>query len=210
MPTYIVIQNHPVEGLGTLKQFLGSGIDMITMSAENLTGGERFDGLIILGGPMGVYEMEKYPQLRVELELIRKAIKENKRVLGICLGAQLLSHALGGTVVKGGLGPEVGVGKVRFTGRLAELHEVEVFQWHGDTFSLPEGSELLAYSNRYFQAFYFRRALGLQFHVEVNARMVEEWIRTYGGDPGLTREVEKREDHFMRIARYLVEWWLRL
>ncbi|QCO31369.1 MULTISPECIES: type 1 glutamine amidotransferase [Metallosphaera] len=207
---FLVIQNYPIEGLGTLKQVLDSkGIRTLTVSAEDLTGKEEFEGLIVLGGPMGVYEMEKYPHLRREVDLIQKAIAEDKRVLGICLGAQLLSYALGGKVVKGAFGPELGIGKVKFMGKLANLGEVEVFQWHGDTFSLPEGSELLAYSEKYFQAFSFSHALGLQFHVEVDGKMVEEWIREYGGNQDWVKEVEIRQNSLLRIASYLVEWWLR-
>ncbi|MEM0019619.1 MAG: type 1 glutamine amidotransferase [Metallosphaera sp.] len=207
---FLVIQNYPIEGLGTLKQVLDSkGISTLTVNAENLTGKEEFDGLIVLGGPMGVYEMEKYPHLRKEVDLIQKAITEDKRVLGICLGAQLLSYALGGEVVKGAFGPELGIGKVKFMGKLTDLGEIEVFQWHGDTFSLSEGSELLAYSEKYFQAFSFGHALGLQFHVEVNGKIVEKWIREYGGNPDWVREVEIRQNSFLRTASHLVEWWLR-
>lgn len=70
---FLVIQNYPIEGLGTLKQVLDSkGIRTLTVSAEDLTGKEEFEGLIVLGGPMGVYEMEKYPHLRREVDLIQK------------------------------------------------------------------------------------------------------------------------------------------
>ncbi len=142
-----------METLGTLKKFLPRVKEIM---AEELKGDEQFDALIIMGGPMGVYERDKYHFLNVEMELVKNAYKQNKRVLGICLGSQLIAEALGGKVIKGGFGQEIGVQKVRLLGELKDFMSSEkllVFQWHGDTFLLPENGVLLGYSNKYFQVF---------------------------------------------------------
>jgi len=89
---FLSIINYPIEGLGSIKEILeDKGYNVKEVLATQLSGNEDFDGLIIMGGPMGVYEADKYPFLKVEMELIRKAVSENKPVLGICLGSQLLS-----------------------------------------------------------------------------------------------------------------------
>lgn len=198
----LAIYNHPAERVGNLP------VKVEEKFAEEINGKEDFDFLIILGGPMGVYEADKYPFLHKEIELIRKAYSENKRVLGICLGAQLIAKALGGEVIKGGFGKEIGVEKVRNLSDFRKLfgEELEVFQWHGDTFSLPMNAELLAYNERYFQAFKIGKILGLQFHVEVNAKMIEEWVSTYGGDQSLVEEVRRIEGKLKGVSKKIVEY----
>jgi GMP synthase-like glutamine amidotransferase len=153
---FLAIINHPVERLGNIKDILNEkGYDVKEKLALEIKGNEEFDGLIIMGGPMSVYENDKYPFLNLEVGLIRKALQKGKPVLGICLGAQLLSASLGGEVRKGAFGEEIGIYRVRLLEEFREIlgEEIEVFQWHGDTFTLPQGSKLLAYNEKYFQAF---------------------------------------------------------
>jgi len=95
-------------------------------------------------------------------------------------------------VTKGPFGPEIGISKVRLLPKLGDK-EVEVFQWHGDTFTLPPSSELLAYSEKYFQAFRKGKVLALQFHLEVDAKMVSKWVQEYGGNPGLVQRLRRRK-----------------
>ncbi len=201
---YLVVKNHPIEGPGTLVDFLEDKVVEV-MAWEDYP--KDFDGLIIMGGPMGVYEAERYPFLYKEMELIRESLRAGKRVLGVCLGSQLISKALGGEVVKGHFGPEIGVSTVKF---LNGLGERKVFQWHGDTFTLPQGSTLLAYSEKYFQAFTLGRALALQFHVEVEPKMVEKWVEEYGGEKKVVEELREVEDEVHQLAGELVKFWLRL
>ncbi|EWG06736.1 MAG: glutamine amidotransferase [Candidatus Aramenus sulfurataquae] len=201
---YLVIKNHPIEGPGILVDLLDDKVKEV-MAWEDYP--KDFDGLIVMGGPMGVYEADKYPFLYKEMEAIREALSSGKRVLGVCLGSQLTSKALGGEVVKGHFGPEVGVQTVRF---LNHLGEKKVFQWHGDTFTLPPNSSLLAYSDKYFQAFTFKKALALQFHVEVDSKMVERWVEEYGGDRKVIESVREVEDELYSLAKELVKLWLQL
>ncbi|WP_338599070.1 type 1 glutamine amidotransferase [Sulfolobus tengchongensis] len=207
--TILAIYNHPVETLGVFKKFLSNVKEVM---GEEVKGNEKFDSLIIMGGPMGVYESDRYPFLNLEMELIRKAYRENRRVLGVCLGSQLIAEALGGKVIKGGFGQEIGIQKIKLLGDLKEFmksDELTVFQWHGDTFSLPSNAELLGYSRNYFQAFRIGRVLALQFHIEVNSEMVKEWIKTYGGDDRIIDEVRKHEKELESNAEKIIKYWLQ-
>ncbi|BCU71619.1 type 1 glutamine amidotransferase [Stygiolobus caldivivus] len=202
------ILNHPIEGMGNLAEVLNErGFKVKEKMATELKGNEDFDILVIMGGPMGVYEAEKYPFLYTEMELIRKAMREGKKVLGICLGSQLISASLGGSVKKGIFGPEIGISKVKLLPRLGDK-EIEVFQWHGDTFTLPPSSELLAYSEKYFQAFNTGQIMALQFHLEVDSKMVSRWVEEYKGDTSLISEVREKEEVLRKNLESIVNWWL--
>lgn len=138
---------------------------------------------IVLGGPIGVYEEEAYPFLRVELALLQARLNAGLPVLGVCLGCQLLARALGAAVYPGGR-KEIGWGPLTLTaaGRSSPLAALAdgapVLHWHGDTFDLPVEAVLLASTAVYpHQAFAWERhALGLQFHLETTARGLERWF----------------------------------
>ena len=141
-------------------------------------------GLIILGGPMNVYETNKYPFLQMEDRLIKQVIEKDAPVLGICLGAQLIAKALGSRVIKN-KEKEIGWYPLKMTeegskDRLFKHFNSEetVFQWHGDTFEIPEGAVHLAKSTLCTnQAFRYRdNVYGLQFHIEVTPQMILEWL----------------------------------
>jgi GMP synthase (glutamine-hydrolysing) len=139
--------------------------------------------LIILGGPIGVYETDDYPFLASEIALIEYRLSRELPTVGICLGSQLMAKALGSRVFKGPV-KEIGWGTVDLTEeggssclKALEGDDAVVLHWHGDTFDLPEGATRLA-SNRNYenQAFaYGRNALALQFHLEADPRQLEEW-----------------------------------
>jgi GMP synthase-like glutamine amidotransferase len=143
--------------------------------------------IVILGGPMNVYEEDRYPFLREEDLFIKEAIQRGKTVLGICLGAQLIAKALGARVTKAPV-KEIGWYDVSLT--RAGSHDplfprfprtFPVFQWHEDTFDIPSAGELIATSNPILhQAFrYGENAYGLQFHLEVTKEMIRDWMKTY-------------------------------
>ncbi|HVO64346.1 MAG TPA: type 1 glutamine amidotransferase [Terriglobales bacterium] len=142
------------------------------------------EALVVMGGPMGVYETDQYPWLVGECARIREFVEAGRFVLGICLGAHLLAQAMGGTVFRGPVA-EVGFGSVTLTedaknDPVFRRHEspLPVFHWHQDTFNLPVGAVLLASSEKYSnQAFSTgKRAYGLQFHVESDESLWQGWL----------------------------------
>ncbi len=134
---------------------------------------EDVDMLIVMGGPMNIYEEARYPWLKTEKRFIQKILGRGTPVLGICLGAQLLANCLGAKVRPGKF-QEVGWFPVEFAAKKPGPFRVfpdrlDVLHWHGDTFDLPVGATLCASSRACRnQAFLFgRQAIGLQFHVEM-------------------------------------------
>ena len=131
-----------------------------------------FDMLVILGGPMGVYEEDVFPWLKKEKAFIKETIDAGKKVLGICLGSQLIAELLGAKVYPHHL-KEIGwwpVQKVQEHALTLELpYELTVFHWHGDTFDLPEGAvQLFRSAGCEQQGFvYGTQVAGVQFHMEV-------------------------------------------
>ncbi len=181
----IAVKNIEIEGLGTFRELLERrGVEVEEVEAKK---GfdipvDSFDMLIILGGPMGVYQKEEFPFLQKEEELIKQFHDKGKRVLGICLGAQLIASALGASVYRGKWGKEIGWDFIYPQEVFEFLYqgEIEVFHWHGDTFDLPEGAVRLASSVRYKnQAFRIGKTVGLQFHLEVTKSEMEKWIEVY-------------------------------
>lgn len=156
---------------------------------ETLPGNEDFDLLVIMGGPMNIYEEEKYPWLVAEKEFIRKAIHSGKKVLGICLGSQFIADVLGAKVYPN-KHKEIGwfpVFKNEFNcfncTRYLE-REIFSFHWHGETFDLPEGADRL-YSSEATpnQGFSFgENVIALQFHWEVKKENIEKMLQFSSDD----------------------------
>ncbi len=208
----LIIKNINSEGPGTIEDYLKG--KNISYKVTELGSGEappsldRFNVLIVLGGPMGVYEMEQYPHLLTGSRIIREAINRDMKVLGICLGSQMLARCLGAEVFPG---PEKEIGwhHIELTGeclkdpvmRQLAIHpqvgdfwrSFKVFHWHGDTFHLPHGAVLLATSKLYkHQAFRFgNNAYGFQFHIEVTKEMIHEWLKDMPDIKSITIETER-------------------
>ncbi|MBI5238171.1 MAG: gamma-glutamyl-gamma-aminobutyrate hydrolase family protein [Deltaproteobacteria bacterium] len=143
-----------------------------------------YSTVVVLGGPMGVYEEDKYPFITKELKLIETALKNDVPIIGICLGSQLLAKAAGADVYKGKK-KEIGWYKVWLTAEGAKdalmmgfPKEFTVFQWHGDTFDVPKGGINLAESGLFPHQLLCvgKRAYGLQFHLEVTDKMIKDWV----------------------------------
>ncbi len=145
-----------------------------------------FTHYVIMGGPMGAYEEEEYPFIRKEKELIRRAYREGRGVLGICLGAQLIASAFGKAVYP--FRREVGWFEVeRLDDELTEglPDRLRVVQWHNDTFEIPEGAKLLFRGDEVpNQGFRLGKVISLQFHMEVT----EELLRLWAGDEGISED----------------------
>lgn len=140
----------------------------------------RFDVIVPLGSRWAVYD-ERLPWIGAEIEMVRRGLEAGVGVLGVCFGGQLLARALGGTVARSDA-PEIGWCDVRSTDT-AVVPAGPWFQWHFDRFTVPPGATLVAESNCAAQAFTQGRALGLQFHPEVDEQLVQRWIaEDTGGD----------------------------
>jgi GMP synthase-like glutamine amidotransferase len=136
----------------------------------------NYTHIVILGGPQGVYEADKYPYLRTEMELIQAATSLKKPILGICLGAQLIAASFGAQVYP--FEKEVGWYEVKNLGFESMPKKLIVFQWHQDTFDLPERAKLLFTSKIVKnQGFVIESTLALQFHLEVKKETVRNWLR---------------------------------
>jgi len=149
-----------------------------------------FDLLVMMGGPMSVNDEDRFAWLRPEKQLICEALDDGLRVLGICLGAQLIANALGARVYRG-MYKEIGWLPIeRVPGPAADILQIgdwpEVFHWHGETFDLPNGAGHWARSAGYTnQAFlYQRRALGMQFHLEVTLESARLLVQHGGAEIG--------------------------
>ncbi len=148
---------------------------------------DDYAGLVVMGGPMGVYEQDQYPFLRREIRLIQDAVSRQRPVLGVCLGSQLLAAALGAPVTRGRQ-KEIGWHEVTLSRAAARdrlLHDLPeaftAFHWHGDIFELPAKATSLAWSNlTEHQAFRFgESAYGFLFHLEVTEPLVKRMTRTF-------------------------------
>lgn len=218
VPKQIIIIKHiELEGPGTLGEFLGNSpwdmriIDLSRGSQlpENLKG---LAGVVCLGGPMNVYEEESYSFLKEEDRFIKEVLKRRIPFLGICLGSQLLAKAAAARITRAPL-KEIGYFDVALTDEAKKdrlfaglADKINVFQWHGDTFGIPDNGALLAEGvsckNQALRV--GKNAYGLQFHVEVTPRMIHSWARRYQKEEGLSARVikgmcaqaqEKRKDY---------------
>jgi GMP synthase (glutamine-hydrolysing) len=188
-PKILVFQHVPYEPLGTLDPLLkecGFRIRYVNFGRDphTIPGLERYAALIVLGGPMNADQIETYPNLRSEVGIIREALDRDMSVLGICLGAQLLAKALGGSVRRNPV-REIGWYDVELTEDGARdpvlsafAPRQQVFQWHEDGIVLPPDVVHLASSpDSYVQAFrHGEHAYGFQFHLEVDASLIERWL----------------------------------
>ena len=181
MSEVLVVQNTRTEGSGYLGELLandGFTIHSVNAKHEKLPE-KKYSLLVILGAPESANQY--LPYLQAEQKLIKKTVDDDIPVLGICLGSQLIAKTFGGKVYRG---PKKEIGfyhdlKIDTDSKLFSgfTNPFTVFHWHGDTFDLPEGAVRLAHSENYQnQAFQINSAVGLQFHLEVNAEMVNLWL----------------------------------
>lgn len=153
---------------------------------QNLPKHDEYDMLIVLGGPMGVHDEKIYTWLKPEKQFIKEAIKQDKFVLGICLGAQLIADVLGAAVYQNKY-KEIGIFPLSLSSEAQyqeffadkSITDFNVIHWHGDTFDLPQGAKLLASSQAcQNQAFvYNQKVFGLQFHMEMTSQSLIEIIK---------------------------------
>ena len=185
MKSAIAIRHVAFEDAGTLKPILEErGIELRYLEAgiDDLSPAKDADLLLVLGGPIGIYEVERYPFLKHELATIEAAVKKGVPVVGICLGCQALAAVLAARVYPN-IEKELGWDELTLTKEgkaspLGVLEGLRVLNWHGDTFDLPAGATRLASTPiTPNQAFVWGpKVLALQFHVELPERDLERWL----------------------------------
>jgi len=176
--------------------------------------GDGYDLIVVMGAPWSAYDPGLQGWVRPEVEFLRHHLDRGTPTLGICFGAQIMSICLGGRVSPSSR-PEYGWGTI-------ESDEPAIasgpwFQYHGDEFTLPEGATPLAYNESGLQAFSFGRSLGVQFHPEVTAPLLESWCAVGGDrkliesgvDPDELIEETSRLAEVTQVAmERMVDWWL--
>lgn len=229
----LVVKNIGIEGQGAFGKFLVER--GYSLREVDLAAGDRlppvddgFSAVLFMGGPMNVYEEDKYPFLKDELEFLRQCIGKKIKTIGFCLGAQMTARALGAQVKKNRV-KEIGWLDIALTdeGKKEPLftglpERFKVFHWHGDTFDLPQGARHLAYSDDcQNQAFIHGTALALQFHPEVEGESdVRPWAEMYlnelraeRGARGFeilmaesTREYPLMRPHSLKLFENIAAW----
>jgi len=207
----LAFRHAPLEGIGSIADALerhGIGCHALDLyeRPEPVPDLAGYVGLILMGGAMSAND--DLPYLREEESAIREAVNRGLPVLGICLGSQLIARALGARVYRNAV-KEIGWGRLDFTAAAASdrlfagfAGAETVFQWHGETFDLPAGAELLGSSgacrNQAFRV--AGNIYGLQFHLEVTPQMIEDWCRQDAAC-GDAREVEAPIDAHAHAGR---------
>ncbi|CDG83172.1 glutamine amidotransferase [Janthinobacterium agaricidamnosum] len=227
MKHVLAIRHVHFEDLGTLEpllQELGYHITYADAVQDELSAVDAVapDLLVLLGGPIGAFDEEQHPFLLAELDLLRRRVASGKPLLGICLGAQLMARVLGAKVYPMGV-QEIGFSSLALTdaGRqspLAALATVPVLHWHGDQFDIPPGALRLAGTSiGPNQAFSMGpKLLGLQFHLEADARRLDSWLVGHAGelaqagiDPRTLREQARQHGaQLAGAARAVMTSWL--
>jgi GMP synthase (glutamine-hydrolysing) len=225
--TCLVLRHLAFEDLGTIAPAIaaagfGTAIHDVGVGPLPREDIVRADLLVILGGPIGVYEISIYPFLEAEVEAIHARLGSGKATLGICLGHQLIAAALDAAVAPGSV-KEIGWAPVALTAAgdasvLAPLAAIPVLHWHGDNAELPAGAALLAETDLCpNQAFAVgHNVLALQFHIEVDPEKIEQWLIGHtvelakaGVDPRSIRaDTAKHGPAMAKLGPAIIARWL--
>ncbi len=217
----LILKNIKSEGPGTIVKFLddeGRHYRIVEPDDIAATTMDDITSLVVMGGPMGVYEAHDYPHVTAAMVLMREALDKGLPVLGVCLGAQMLAELRGAKVYPGDNGQEVGWFDITLSpdglgDRAMSQYAhgasdpisgpIKVFHFHGDTFDIPAGAVRLAGSNLYEnQAFrYGENVYGLQFHLEVTAEMIADWMEHIPGGAAVSADSTKYIKGFEDSAR---------
>lgn len=228
--TAVAIRHVHFEDLGAFEAPLrkaGYRIRYLEAAKDDLSAAENADLTVFLGGPLGVNDHAAYPFLKQELSVAERRLDDQRPMLGICLGAQIIAHAAGAKVYPGNNGKEIGWKPITLTdaGRdsvVAPLGEGggHMLHWHGDTFELPESAQRLASTDAYANQIYAigKQVLAFQCHPELNPDAIEHWLvghafeiaETPGTDPVAIREdTANYGGGLLERGRRTIENWLR-
>jgi len=208
------LQHVPFENLGSIATWAAE--KNVSVNCTHLYNDELlpdigdFDWLIVMGGPMNIYEYDKYPWFKDEKVLIREAIRHNKTVLGVCLGAQLIADVLGAKVYANGQ-KEIGWWPIKPASTMPSQtlraifgEELEVMHWHGDTFSIPAGAVHLATSEacRNQGFIYQDRVIALQFHLETTEASLKRLISNCQDEIVTAPYIQNASEMLAHAARF--------
>ena len=180
MKRLVLIKNDPKVGKGSIEN---NSLNIVSLNAWDnpWSSISMDDDVIVLGGHMGAYDVEQYPYLSQEKKWIKTFVRDNGRLLGICLGSQLLAESIGGSAFHS-KDLEFGVKKFRVKTKnnlLNIFQDVPVFTWHRDTFTLPENTHVIA-ETKFPQVFEHNSSIGFQFHPEITLNLFDTWINSEG------------------------------
>jgi GMP synthase (glutamine-hydrolysing) len=226
----LVIQNSELDPIGVLGEHLeakGAQLQTWLPAQEDNPPEEIYSGLIVMGGPMNAHEDDQFPHLRQIVELIRQFHADDKPIMGVCLGAQLIARAFGSQVSPHNV-PEIGFTAIRVASPSAQelwlkdcSEELHLMQWHFDTFDLPPQATLLM-TNDVCQNQAYRigsNIYGFQFHLEVTPDIVMSWLALKNdwiesNYPHLDRQLEEQVQTYIRqsaqFAGKVAEAWIDL
>ncbi len=209
MKKALIVRHVPREGAaGYLQPIEAAGyqIDRVDVADPAFAGVDLTepDLLIMMGGPMGVYEADVHPWIKVQIEKLAARLAHDRPTLGVCLGSQMIAAAMGSRVFPGGH-MELGFAPVSVNARgaaspLRHIADVPVLHWHSDTFDLPDGVELLASTDHYAHQAFRRGAnlLALQFHAEMGEDpRFDDWLTHFWADLDMAGQcgIALRRDH---------------
>lgn len=210
-----VLMNDPMAHLGTIQQWIDEKSYELSLTrvyeSTNFPNLDAFDLLIILGGSMGAYEEDQYPWLKDEKKFITKAIQQNKVILGICLGSQLIAEVIGGKVYRH-IHDEIGWWDVHFTKSTQQTDlfkdlpkSLTFFQYHGDTFDLPDSAVRIATNEAAKnQGFVYKdQVVGLQFHPEFSQNQLQNIVQKYDAQMKEGRYVQHPDEYFSDHTKFL-------